>query len=122
MQLLLVGVGGALGSAARFVIGRALLNVLPGFPLGTLIVNLVGCFCIGVVADVAERSGSPVSPEIWLLVVTGFLGGFTTFSAFGHETMLLSRTSPALAVINVVMQVGVGLGAVVIGRLAARVI
>lgn len=122
MQFLLVGAGGAAGSVMRFLIGRALADPSSMFPLATLVVNTTGCLCIGVAAALAERGPAAMSAESWALVVTGFLGGLTTFSAFGHETILLARANQALAAASVALQLGLGLSAVLVGRAAVRLV
>ena len=88
---LAVGVGAAIGAWMRWLLGLALNAVLPALPLGTLLANLVGGFLIGVAVEFfGARAG--LSPEWRLLVVTGFLGGLTTFSTFSAEAVgLLSR-------------------------------
>ncbi len=83
-----VGVGAALGAWARWGLGVAFNRVVPELPLGTLIANLVGGFLIGVAIEVFELKGH-VSPETRLFVITGFLGGLTTFSAFSGEAVSL---------------------------------
>ena len=90
-EVALVSCGGAFGATARFLIGRASETYLTSvkFPLATLLINIVGCFLIGYVAEVSARG--EISPHIRLLIVTGILGGFTTFSAFGLETITLIR-------------------------------
>lgn len=110
---LLVGLGGALGSMARYGIGLALPS--SGFPYATLAVNVIGCFCIGMAMPAAARVEA-LSPELRLLVVVGFLGGFTTFSAFGNETVALLRSGGGLPLLNVAANVGLGLAAVALGR------
>jgi CrcB protein len=96
-QLLFVMAGGALGSAARFLVGRATLRGFgPDFPYGTLTVNLVGGFAMGVlVALLARHSAS----ENWrLLLGVGVLGGFTTFSAFSLDVVtMIERGSLGVA-------------------------
>jgi len=96
-QLLLVMVGGALGSAARFFVGRATLSGFgPNFPYGTLTVNLVGGFAMGVLAGLLARHNAG---ETWrLLLGVGVLGGFTTFSAFSLDLVtMLERGSLGVA-------------------------
>lgn len=124
-DLLLVGGGGFLGSVARFLIGSAVASRQPQgelrpFPFGTLSVNLIGCFVIGVLAAIATRGDGWNDPARRFLF-TGVLGGFTTFSAFGLETFTLLREGRvSLAAANVVLQTGVGLLAVWLGyRLAS---
>lgn len=88
-KLLFVMLGGAFGAGARHLTSRALLNLLgPGFPWGTLAVNLLGGLLMGVLAGVLARA--PVPGENWrLLLGVGVLGGFTTFSAFSLELVLM---------------------------------
>jgi CrcB protein len=118
-QVLLVAVGGALGSVVRFQIGAWAARWWPNFPAGTLLVNLCGCFLIGLVSALALKRGA-VSDEARLLLVTGFLGGFTTFSAFGLETVaLLGRGKYLWAGLNVLASVVGGLAAVWLGTTAA---
>ncbi|MCU0896675.1 MAG: fluoride efflux transporter CrcB [Burkholderiales bacterium] len=85
---LAVGVGAAFGAWARWGLGVAFNRVVPELPLGTLIANLVGGFLIGVAIELFELKGH-VSPETRLFVITGFLGGLTTFSAFSGEAVSL---------------------------------
>jgi CrcB protein len=113
-RLLLVGVGGFLGSVLRYAASGAVLAATryDAFPFGTFAVNAAGCLLIGLISGMAELRGS-FSPEQRLFLVTGFLGGFTTFSAFGFETYYLLRTGAfLLAAANAVGQVAVGLAAV----------
>ncbi len=80
--------GGALGSAARYLVGRlALASLGPNYPWGTLAVNLIGGFLMGLLAGALARSGG--SEHTRLLVGVGVLGGFTTFSAFSLDTALM---------------------------------
>ena len=86
-----------------------------GAPYGTLVVNAVGCFLVGSIVGFVEAH-KPLSPEMQGFLLIGLLGGFTTFSAFGMETIRLFRDEAYVAgSMNVLLQVGVGLGAVVVG-------
>lgn len=104
-------IGGAAGALARFLLS-GLITLQAGdlrFPLGTFIVNIVGCFAIGLLAGLSLKHHF-FSPEIYLLFATGFLGGFTTFSAFGLESLLLFQRGEALtAAIYITASVVVGL-------------
>jgi len=105
-HLVLVAVGGAAGSVLRYLISVAALSALgPGFPWGTLAVNVLGSAAIGVAA------GAGLEGQGRLLLVTGFLGGFTTFSAFSLETGALFERSPGLAALYVAASVALGLAA-----------
>ena len=92
LEVILVACGGALGATSRFVIGRLSDTHLTSlkFPLATLVINVLGCFAIGCIAEISARGS--ISPHIRLMIVTGILGGFTTFSAFGLETITLLRS------------------------------
>ena len=116
LNLLLVGLGGALGSMARYGTGMALSGA--AFPYATLVVNVIGCFCIGLVLPSVDRAAA-LSPEVRALVVIGFLGGFTTFSAFGSESIALAQSGASVALMNVAANVVLGLAAVVAGRALA---
>lgn len=83
-----VGIGAALGAWARWGLGVALNHLLPNLPLGTLAANLVGGYLIGVAVALLESAGH-FAPEARLFVVTGFLGGLTTFSTFSGEAVAL---------------------------------
>lgn len=119
--IMLVALGGALGSVARFKISTWLLHAAAGwkFPVGTFTVNVLGCLAAGVLAGLAEKHDL-LSPDARVLLFTGLLGGFTTFSAFGLETVYLIRRGDLLiAVANIALSVtaglialGIGLGAV----------
>ena len=91
-QLLMVALGGALGSVARYKLGGFVLHHTQSwdFPLSTFSINVIGCFFIGLLAALVEHHDL-FSPPVRLLLFTGLLGGFTTFSAFGYETMFLLR-------------------------------
>ena len=93
-QIIMVALGGALGSVARYKLGGVVLHHSQtwNFPLSTFCVNLVGCFIIGLLAAVVEHHDL-FSMQTRLFLFTGLLGGFTTFSAFGYETFFLLRRS-----------------------------
>jgi CrcB protein len=88
MMLLWVMVAGGAGSGARYLVGLwAAERLGAALPYGTLIVNLAGCFALGVVAHLA--SSTSWNPELRAAIAVGFLGGFTTYSSFNHETLAL---------------------------------
>jgi len=125
MKMLLVAAGGAVGSMARYQIGAWVLARTEtwSFPLGTFIVNVLGCLIAGVLIGVAEYRAF-LTLELRLLLFTGFLGGFTTFSAFGVETVaLIERNDWGVATAYVVASVVCGIaalfGALKLGALAA---
>ena len=124
MNLLLVAFGGALGSVARYLMGGWVYTLAgkPEFPLGTFVVNMIGCFVIGVLNQFAE-SQQIVAPQFRLLLIVGFMGGFTTFSSFGYETVDLLREGETFqAIANAVLQVVIGLSACAFGIWLGRMI
>lgn len=115
-----------IGSVLRYACGTFIAALtgpasgpasVPGrFPAGTLFVNVLGCFVIGVLGA-AGQHGSPWSNGARLFLFTGVLGGFTTFSAFGYETFELARTGNAhVALLNVLAQLLFGMMAVAMGH------
>jgi CrcB protein len=120
-ELLLVGSGGFIGSVARYLLTGAVTQATTGarFPFGTLVVNAVGCLVIGILSGIAEQTGA-FTPNTRLLLFTGVLGGFTTFSAFAFESWFLAREYAwPLAAANVIAQVFLGIAAVWIGHQGA---
>ncbi len=116
-----VGVGGALGSMARHGV-NVVVNRWVGatVPHATAIVNIVGCFVIGVLAGLVATGAWRISPAQRAFVFVGIMGGFTTFSSLGLDTFtLVSEGRTAQAVGNVALQFCVGLGAVFAGYAAA---
>ena len=98
-NILLVGLGGFAGAVARYLLGGWVLHhtLSAKFPWSTFAVNVLGCLVIGVLSGLAERM-EWFTPPVRLLLLTGLLGGFTTFSAFGLETVhLLRRGEPTIA-------------------------
>jgi fluoride exporter len=123
-NILLVGIGGLIGSIMRYLASGYVQQSTKSidFPYGTLAVNVIGCFIIGFLAQLAEDRGVFTS-ESRLFVFTGFLGGFTTFSSFGNETLNLARDNQMLnALANVGANVILGLFAVWLGRTVSYLI
>jgi fluoride exporter len=120
--MILVGVGGFVGSVLRYWMSGLAQSAVPTtvFPIGTLMVNVVGCLAIGVISELAEARGF-LTPDMRALLVVGLLGGFTTFSAFANESVNAIRDGAhAVALANVVLNVGVCLIAVWAGRSLAH--
>lgn len=110
-SLLLVGLGGGLGAIARYQLSGLVLHQTNGwkFPAATFVVNVLGCLIAGVLAGLIEKQGW-FTPETRLFLFTGLLGGFTTFSAFGMETVnLLRRGETGIAVLYAAASVCCGL-------------
>lgn len=120
LNIILVGAGGFIGSVARYLIYLSMKPQNSTFPVGTLTVNVVGCFLIGLLAAYAERS-LPARSSLVLFLSTGLLGGFTTFSAFGLETVTMIRDRQlTLAITYVFLSLLLGLSAVFLGKFLSR--
>jgi len=120
-RILLIGLAGALGTITRYLVGLGAGRVLgTAFPYGTLIVNVLGCFLIAAVAHVATATTS-ISPTMRLVLMTGFMGGLTTYSSFNLETTKLMQEGDWLvAAINVSITLLVCFASGLLGVVAAR--
>ena len=124
LSVIYVALGGALGSVSRYLLGTwtQTLSKSIDFPYGTLVVNLIGCFVIGFLSQLAEARGA-FTPESRVFIFIGLLGGFTTFSAFGNDTINLLRDGETFnALANVGANVILGLALVWFGRMVAYLI
>ena len=113
MNLVMIALGGALGAVSRFLLGNAVSRaVCSALPYGTFVINVLGCFAMGLLMTIiVDRE---MLPAAWrLFLCAGFLGGFTTFSSFGYEALILLMEGRILAVLAYVG------GSVVLGLLAA---
>lgn len=122
-QLLWIALGGSIGSILRFLSQKWAGQLLgEHFPFGTLVVNIAGCLLIGIFYDLSVRHSS-FSPDLRLLLMTGFCGGFTTFSAFSLENMALLQQERYAAVIAYTgISVAAGLLAVWAGYWLSRIL
>ena len=121
-QLLWVGVGGFLGSVGRFVVAGFFNRLSPAlaFPIGTLAVNILGCFLIGLLHGLAE-SRNMLGTDTRIFLFIGVLGGFTTYSTFGFESLALLKDGAMLkASANIILHVFLGLFAVWLGDVLGR--
>ena len=122
IPLLLVFLGGGIGSISRYLLGVAAFRALgPGWPSGTFAANVLGGFAMGFLASwLAHRGGA--DQERWrLLIGVGFMGGFTTFSSFSLETVLMiQRRDYGMAAAYIAASVALSVGALFLGLLAAR--
>lgn len=121
LNLLLVAIGGGIGASLRHLANMAAMRLFgPGFPWGTLAINLVGCLAMGVfIETLARRFGA--SNELRLFVATGILGGFTTFSAFSLDFATLWERDMAVAALGYAIASAVGcILAVFLGLWLAR--
>jgi CrcB protein len=125
-KLAVVACGGGLGAMARYGLDAAVRQLWPGlasrFPVGILLVNISGCLLFGLVVGLAGNMAS-LSASRRLFLLTGVLGGFTTFSTFGHDTArLIADGTGGLALLNAGASVIFGVGAVFAGLWLGRVV
>lgn len=117
-----IGLGGWLGAVFRYVADRWVIHATGGqFPFGTLVINLLGCFVLGLLGTLVRDRLIQVPREVWLFATYGFIGAFTTFSTFGFETLRLmedGRLPAALA--NVLASAAGGILACYAGAVIAR--
>ncbi|MBO3760566.1 fluoride efflux transporter CrcB [Ciceribacter sp. L1K22] len=122
LHVLLVALGGATGSVCRYLVGLLTLRWFgPAFPCGTLTVNVVGSLAIGLFAELVARRFN-ASAELRLLMITGFLGGFTTFSAFSLDFISLFERGATVAAVtylaaSVLLSICAVIGGLQIGRM-----
>ena len=125
-SMLIAGAGGFVGTCLRYLVGvfarqwfsdaYPLGKYFVNFPLGTFIANILGCLIIGLVFGLSEKTGLLSSNHV-LLLATGFCGGFTTFSAFANETLLLTAKGDTLtAAVYLLASVVLGILCVWLGR------
>jgi CrcB protein len=121
--ILIVGIGGFLGSVARYLtqlLSEKLLHST--FPWGTFAANITGCFIIGLVYAISERGGL-LSPEWRIFLTVGFCGGFTTFSSFAYNNLIMLSESNYLQFFgNIFLSLFFGLVAVYLGIILIRLI
>jgi fluoride exporter len=119
-QILIVFIGGGLGSICRYLLSKAIDRHFEfTFPLATLVVNVLGCFLIGVIYAIAEKYR--ISNNWNLLFTTGFCGGFTTFSTFAYENLSLLKSEQNLTFIGYsLLSFNVGILAVFLGMIAIK--
>lgn len=121
--ILLVGGGSFAGGICRYLMQQFIQARYPSsIPLGTLTVNILGCFIIGIIFGFGEK-GNVLSPEMRLLLATGFCGGFTTFSSFAYENVALVQSSEYYYTIGyIVLSVVLGFIAVYLGLILVKLI
>jgi fluoride exporter len=119
--LLIVGAGGFIGSVMRYLGQLAAGKIFsPSFPMGTFLINVIGCFIIGMVYAMSEK-GNLLTADMRIFLAVGFCGGFTTFSTFSNDNlMLLKESSIGLLLFNVIGSVALGILAVYLGIIIIR--
>src|SRR5205809_1661219 len=122
MIYVLIALGGAVGSVLRYLIGGAVQRTsASGFPIGTMFVNVSGCFLIGIL--VRQFLNMQLSPELRALLIVGFCGGYTTFSTFSAETLgLIEGGEYGRATSYVILSVVLCLSATFMGMVAMRLL
>ncbi len=121
-MILLLAVAGAAGTVSRYGLGGLTQRITgAGFPYGTLVINVLGCLVIGYIMQIALNTS--IIPATARVVVTiGFLGAFTTFSTFSYETVrFIEDGAWVSAILNIAMNVGLGLAATLLGALLGRI-
>lgn len=123
-KIILLAMAGGAGTVARYGIASLTQHAYKGaFPLGTLIVNVLGCFLFGLMWSLADARLTVITPEVKLIVLVGFMGAFTTMSTFAFESGMLMRDSMwTLAIINIIAQNTFTIIAVFIGMAAGRLL
>lgn len=116
-SFLIVGLGSFIGGGFRFLLSKFIQNFIEySFPLGTFVVNILGCFIIGILYALFER-GNLMNTELRLFLTVGFCGGFTTFSTFINENFQFLKDSNYLYfLIYILLSVLVGLMAIYLGH------
>ena len=113
MELLSIAAGGALGAVSRFCLGNLISRIIgSALPYGTFVINIVGCFFMGLIMTMIIERGM-LSAAWRLLLCVGFLGGFTTFSSFGYETLMLLQEDKIVAALAYVG------GSIILGLMSA---
>lgn len=113
MELLSIAAGGALGAVSRFCLGNFISRIIGrALPYGTFVINIVGCFFMGLIMTMIIERGM-LSAAWRLLLCVGFLGGFTTFSSFGYETLMLLQEEKIFAALAYVG------GSIILGLMSA---
>lgn len=124
-SILAVAVGGGIGAVLRFVVGHAALQRFgPGFPWGTLFINITGSFLIGIIAELAITRSFGVTPMVRIFAATGVLGGYTTFSTYSLDAMTLFgegslSVGAAYTLGSVVLGVAAAYAGIVVARIAS---
>lgn len=122
-KIIYVGIGGFIGSAIRYIVSIQSAKMIDSnIPLGTLMVNVVGGFLIGVIAELS-LSTNLISPNLKLFLTTGIMGGLTTFSTFSLETInLISEGRYILGISNTCLNLFLSFGGVVLAKLLCKAI
>ena len=117
LNCLFVGIGGAFGSILRYLVGLLPMNPENGFPIKTLIINVLGAFALGLIAALAAKDTS-LNPHLVLMLKVGVCGGFTTFSTFAYEaTSLMQNGQTALGITYMLLSMVLGVAAILLAQM-----
>lgn len=120
LNCIIVGIGGFIGTVCRYLIGLLPIKTDNGFPIKTLIINVVGAFAIGLIAAIATKNKS-FNPQLALMLRVGVCGGFTTFSTFAYEAAdLMKNGGTAVAFCYILISVVLGVAAVFLSQMLVR--
>ncbi len=114
LNILLIGIGGFFGANGRYIIGKIALKITTRFPLGTLLVNIIGSYILGIFSILLIKTYD-VNPLIRNMLMTGFCGSFTTFSSFSLDTYYLLERSKIKGFVNILLNVLLSLTAFFFG-------
>lgn len=122
-DILIAGAGSFIGGSLRFAISHAMAKTCTGlFPAGTFIINIAGCFLIGIIYGILSRY-APAHSSLLLFLTTGLCGGFTTFSTFARENVLLLQNGQYLHfMLYAAGSLVLGIGAVILGNWAVKLL
>ncbi|HVA36640.1 MAG TPA: fluoride efflux transporter CrcB [Candidatus Dormibacteraeota bacterium] len=122
--ILAVGIGGALGSMLRYVVSVLVTERAgPGFPWGTLLINVTGSFILAVIAELSTTRVITLNPLARVLLTVGFVGGYTTFSTFTNEALaLVGERAVVASFVYTMASLGGGLAAAYLGLVVARLV
>jgi len=121
VKIIYVGIGGFIGASLRYLVSITVPKYIKTvFPLSTLLVNMAGAVLIGLIMQLSIRF-SFISPNMKLFLVTGILGGLTTFSTFSYETITLYQSGKYILFLsNIILNLGLSLSGVILGTLIGR--
>lgn len=120
LNCICVGIGGFFGSILRYLIGLIPVNPTDGFPVKTLVINILGAFALGLIAALASKNSS-FDPHLLLLLKVGVCGGFTTFSTFAYEaTGLMQSGSTVLGITYMLLSMILGVCAVILAQMLIK--
>lgn len=120
IDCIMVGIGGFIGSVCRYLIGLIPIEVDNGFPIKTLVINIIGSFLISVIAVIASKN-KELNPQIILMLKVGICGGFTTFSTFAYESAeLIKNGQMIVAFTYICLSLILGIAAIFVAEILIK--